>query len=422
MIFDSLPSESDINFSLYVSFFQTLSTSTVHYFLFLLYLFTAKINTNNNPCSHYADFYPEDDDEEENNSLLKKNQRLQEQFHILQQQHLKELNNTRRTNRKSSRQQNRSSLNGNHNLHQGNHLLETTVGGGQDNEANKSMSGIVASASSSSSALLLPSSLYDLHHQSQVSQGLKNNKRYSFQDERRIQRRHHHHHSPEENDGYDDDDLDNDDNDIILNRYAAQVVVQSQEGNHEEDQDFDEDNEHNKMNNMIMASESTVFLDNHRPDKDKIEESLSSFGYSFIVISLLIFVINVIADSTLVYHLYNRKSPWFHSSLVILVLSLVVVNVFSLKWWVLLFFLDLKQTRNDMISSCSLLCFFHFCNEHRMLREESLDNNASSNINRNKSKSPWSHKTLPKKYSQWRSLRFWIKILLHMILLGPILR
>ena len=75
-----------------------------------------------------------------------------------------------------------------------------------------------------------------------------------------------------------------------------------------------------------------------------------------------------------------------------------------------------------MISSCSLLCFFHFCNEHRMLREESLDNNASSNINRNKSKSPWSHKTLPKKYSQWRSLRFWIKILLHMILLGPILR
>jgi uncharacterized protein YacL len=85
-------------------------------------------------------------------------------------------------------------------------------------------------------------------------------------------------------------------------------------------------------NNMMLASESTVFLDNHRPDKDKIEESLSSVGFSFILISLLIFVINVIVDFLLVYHLHERKSPWFRSSLVILVLSLVVVNFFSLKW------------------------------------------------------------------------------------------
>ena len=272
------------------------------------------IYTKNATCSLYDDFDPEE--EEENQEMIPNGYQL----HPLLQERLNKKGQQIRVNHRNSPSS--------RNIHQNRHLdlVEGT--------AASTSSGIITT-SSSSTALLLPSSLYDLHQhhldQNQPNQRYSLGYRVNQESEAGSRRRQELHSSPEDNNEYEEDDDDDEDNNIAHHRLRFSAGRTS-EGNEEHHLDSVDEEEENKMN--IMASESTSFLDTHRLDKDKIEESLSLPGYLCIIIAFILFVTDSGSDLLLVYHLHLKKSSFFEASLVIFVFSLVLVNVFSLKWFV----------------------------------------------------------------------------------------
>jgi len=89
------------------------------------------------------------------------------------------------------------------------------------------------------------------------------------------------------------------------------------------------DNDSHKMN----ITECTSFLDTRRLDRDKIEESLSLTGYFLSVLSLILFILDTGTDVLLGYFLFRSQSPWFYPTIGITLLSVLIVNFFSLRWY-----------------------------------------------------------------------------------------
>jgi hypothetical protein len=89
----------------------------------------------------------------------------------------------------------------------------------------------------------------------------------------------------------------------------------------------------------VHISDCTSFLDTQRMDRDKIEESLSLMGFLFTFFSLIIFLMDTGSDIVLAYFLFKSKDQqdrghWFKATTIIVISSALIVNFFSLKWYV----------------------------------------------------------------------------------------
>lgn len=89
----------------------------------------------------------------------------------------------------------------------------------------------------------------------------------------------------------------------------------------------------------VNISDCTSFLDTQRMDRDKIEESLSLVGFLFTLMSLIIFLLDTGSDAVLAYFLLvsdvqEESDQWFKGTTIILIASGLIVNFFSLKWYV----------------------------------------------------------------------------------------
>lgn len=111
------------------------------------------------------------------------------------------------------------------------------------------------------------------------------------------------------------------------------------------------DNDSHKMN----ITECTSFLDTKRLDRDKIEESLSLTGYFLSVLSLILFILDTGTDVLLGYFLFRSQSPWFYPTIGITLLSALIVNFFSLRWY------DRHSSKCDTISHSLSPFRFMFC-------------------------------------------------------------
>lgn len=137
----------------------------------------------------------------------------------------------------------------------------------------------------------------------------------------------------------DDDNMT--DTEYFRSSYERRFVQQQQHQHHQREEEAGdsavpcpEDFERN-----VNISDCTSFLDTQRMDRDKIEESLSLVGFLFTLMSLMIFLLDTGSDVVLAYFLLKsdvaeEREHWFKGTAIIVIASALIVNFFSLKWYV----------------------------------------------------------------------------------------